>query len=304
MANHIPIQSQHSSKLLGYLLAALAAIGFSGKAILVKLAYVQDEVDALTLLTLRMLFSMPFFLFVALRHAGQRHAALTGKDYAAVLLLGLSGYYLSSLFDFIGLQSISAGLERLILFLYPTFVVLFSAVFLGKPFGKKEVLALLLSYAGIAVVFVDEVSLQSEHVLVGAGFVLASTLTYTLYLIGAGETIARLGASRFTAYAMLVACAATLLQYAFTHSIQHLQFLSVRIYQLSGLMAIFSTVLPVFMLSQAIRIIGSSHTSLVGSIGPVSTLFMASLILGEALTGVQVAGAALVMGGVLSLTLR
>ncbi|MGZ0080424.1 DMT family transporter [Methylomonas sp. YC3] len=289
------------NRLFGFALATLAAIGFSGKAILVKLAYYQP-VDAVTLLALRMLFSSPFFLIVAWRHAGQKDLRpLNRRDYLALLILGFLGYYLSSLFDFIGLQYISAGLERLILFLYPTMVVVLSALLLGKPFGRKEVVALVLSYAGIGVVFFDEINIQSEHLLLGAGFVFASTLTYSAYLIGTGETVARIGASRFTAYAMLVACAATLTQFLLTHPPQAL-LLPMRVYQLSLLMAIFSTVLPVFMLSAAIKMIGSSHTSLIGSLGPVATLFMASYVLGEELTPAQIGGAALVMVGVLSLS--
>jgi drug/metabolite transporter (DMT)-like permease len=251
-----------------------------------------------------MLFSTPFFLLMAVRHATQKQAIpLQRRDYLAVLLLGISGYYLSSLFDFIGLQFISAGLERLILFLYPTLVVILSALLLGKAFGKKECVALLLSYLGIAVVFLSEVHIQSDHLMLGAGFVFASTWSYAIYLIGAGELIGKIGASRFTAYAMLVACAATLLQFACTHRIQDLV-LPMQVYQLSLLMAIFSTVLPVFMLSSAMRRIGSSHTSLIGSIGPVATLFMANIFLSEELTAMQIGGAALVMAGVLSLTLK
>jgi drug/metabolite transporter (DMT)-like permease len=289
--------------LLGFAMAMLAAIGFSAKAILVKLAY-YEQVDAVTLLALRMLFSAPVFLLVALVHGGRKQQTpMQGRDYLAVLLLGILGYYLSSLFDFIGLQYISAGLERLILFLYPTMVVLLSVFLLGKVFGRKEVIALLLSYSGIGLVFFDELHVQSEHLLLGGGFVFASTLTYSLYLIGAGETIKRIGASRFTAYAMLVACTATALQFICTHPPQAL-LVSARVYQLSVLMAIFSTVLPVFMLSWAIRLIGSAHTSMIGSIGPVATLFMATEVLGEELSPLQISGAALVMAGVLSLTLK
>ncbi|MDD4915090.1 MAG: DMT family transporter [Methylococcales bacterium] len=289
--------------LLGFAMAVLAAIGFSAKAILVKLAY-YDQVDAVTLLALRMLFSAPVFLLVALSHARQKQPSpMLGKDYLAVFILGILGYYLSSLFDFIGLQYISAGLERLILFLYPTMVVLLSVFLLGKVFGRKEVMALLLSYGGIGLVFFDELHIQSENLLYGAGFVFASTLTYSLYLIGAGETINRIGATRFTAYAMLVASTATVLQFVCTHPPQAL-LVTMRVYQLSALMAIFSTVLPVFMLSWAIRLIGSAHTSMIGSIGPVATLFMATEVLGEELSLMQIGGAALVMSGVLSLTLK
>ena len=304
MAKNTEYKSAARHKLAGYAMAALAAIGFSAKAIFVKLAY-QDQVDAITLLTLRMLFSAPFFLVVALRHSRRNssNSPLSGKDYLVLALLGLCGYYLSSLFDFIGLQYISAGLERLILFLYPTFVVLFSALLLGKAFGRKEILALLLCYIGIGLVFLEEINFNARNLWIGAGFVFASTLTYSTYLIGTGQIIAKVGASRFTAYAMLVACTATVLQYFLTHPPQAL-LLPMRVYHLSLLMAIFSTVLPVFMLSAAIRLIGSSHTSLIGSIGPVVTLFLATIFLGEKLTALQIGGAALVMCGVLSLTLK
>ncbi|WP_347987904.1 DMT family transporter [Methylomonas sp. AM2-LC] len=297
-----PIATQPKT-LLGFTLATLAAIGFSTKAILVKLAY-HYPVDAVTLLALRMLFSAPFFLLIALRHAhSNQQTPLNRKDYLALLVLGFSGYYLSSLFDFIGLQYISAGLERLILFLYPTLVVILSAVFLRKPFGRKELLAMLLSYSGIGVVVFDQLHIQAEHLWLGAGFVFASTLTYAFYLIGTGEFVVKIGASRFTAYAMLVACLATVVQFLCTHPIQALD-LPMQVYQYSVVMAIFSTVLPVFMLSAAIRMIGSSHTSLIGSLGPVSTLLLATVFLGETLTNLQIGGAVLVMLGVFSLTLR
>lgn len=288
--------------LIGYGLAALAAVCFSAKAIFVKLAY-TEPVDAVTLLTLRMAFSAPFFLLVALFHIWQQRASpLSARDKATLVGLGLLGFYLSSLFDFIGLQYISAGLERLILFLYPTLVVVLSTLLLGKPFGRKEGRALILSYAGIGLVVSDRLTVDSAHWLYGAAFVFASTLTYAAYLIGTGETVVRIGASRFTAYAMLIACLATVLQFLATHPLQDLS-VSVRIYRLSLAMAVVSTVLPVFMLSVAIRLIGSGHTSLIGTIGPVATLFMANVILGERLTPMQIGGAALVLIGVLSLSL-
>ena len=297
-----PHPTSKTAAYLGFCFAALAAIGFAAKAILVKLAY-AEPVDAVTLLTLRMLFSAPVFLLIGLRHALQRNQQpMLAKDYLAVLILGILWYYLSSLLDFIGLQYISAGLERLILFLYPTLVVLLSALLLGKAFGRKEIIALLFSYTGITLVFYEQLQLQSAQLLFGAGCVFASTLTYAIYLIGAGETIARIGPSRFTAYAMLVACSATLIQFLMTHSPEAL-LVTRRVYQLSLFMAIFSTVLPVFMLSAAMRLIGSAHTSLIGSLGPVATLFMASGILGEELSLLQIGGATLVMTGVLSLTL-
>lgn len=302
MAKIIKNLSINQQALLGAAFAALAAIGFSGKAILVKLAYVE-QVDAITLLTLRMAFAAPVFLAIALWSGRQNHrAALAQEDWLAVLVLGLIGYYLSSLLDFSGLQYVSAGLERLILFLYPTMVVVLSAAIFKQRIGRREIAALGASYAGIALVYLHDANLGGAQIALGASLVFVSTLTYSVYLVGAGHFIARIGVVRFTAYAMTVACSATLLQFALTHPLAALE-LSSRIYGLSLAMAIFSTVLPVFMLSAGMRLIGSSRTAMIGALGPVSTIFMAHWILGEALGLAQLAGSALVLAGVLAISL-
>lgn len=301
MANHSSNFFSSQPALFGALLAALAAIGFSAKAILVKLAF-ESSVDAVTLLAIRMAFSVPFFILVAWWSSRNVDAQpLARQDWFAVMALGLIGYYLSSLLDFSGLQYISAGLERLILFLYPTMVVLLSAALYKRRVRGGEVFALALSYAGIALVFMHDVRTSQEGLALGAALVFASTLTYSVYLIGAGHTIARIGAIRFTAYAMVVASIATFLQFVLTHPTAAL-ILPPHVFMLGFIMAIMSTVLPVFMLSTAIRLIGSGHTALIGSIGPVSTLFLAYFILGESLSGLQLSGAALVMAGVLSMS--
>ncbi len=287
--------------LLGAGFALFAAIGFSGKAILVKLAY-QSGVDAVTLLALRMVFSAPVFMAVALWSRTQHHVnRIERRDWAAIIGLGLLGYYISSLLDFSGLAYISAGLERLVLFLYPTMVVLLSAILFKRTISRHEYFALVLSYAGIALVFLHDVSTTQKGIALGALFVFGSTLTYSFYLIGAGQLITRIGAIRFTAYAMLVASAATLIQFALTHPASTIH-QPIRVYELSLAMAVFSTVLPVFMLSAGIRLIGSGHTSLIGSIGPVSTIFMAQYFLGEPVSMLQIIGSSLVLAGVLSVS--
>ncbi len=302
MANLISNTFLNRQALLGTVFAALAAIGFSAKAILVKLAY-ASPVDAVTLLALRMIFSVPFFILVALWSRRYQPAApLVRQDWFAVLALGFIGYYLSSLLDFSGLQYISAGLERLILFLYPTMVVLLSAVLFKRPIGRREIFALALSYAGIVLVFMHDARTPQQGLVLGAALVFVSTLTYSVYLVGAGHTIARIGAIRFTAYAMMVASVATFLQFALTHPASALA-LPFRVYALGFTMAIFSTVLPVFMLSSGIRLIGSGRTALVGSIGPVATIFLAHWVLGESLSLQQISGAALVLTGVLAISL-
>lgn len=288
--------------VMGSIFAALAAIGFSAKAILVKLAY-ASSVDAVTLLAIRMAFSVPFFIAVALwSRRNARAIPLQRRDWFAVLALGLIGYYLSSLLDFSGLQYISAGLERLILFLYPTMVVLLSAALFKRRIGRREIFALALSYAGIVLVFAHDLRTPQDGFLLGAALVFASTLTYSIYLVSAGHIIARIGVMRFTAYAMVVASIATFLQFALTHPASALV-LPPRVYALGFIMAIVSTVLPVFMLSSGIRLIGAGRTALIGSIGPVATIFLAHWILGESLAMQQMGGAALVLSGVMAISL-
>lgn len=283
---------------LGVGFALLAAVGFSAKAILVKLAYLHS-VDAVTLLTLRMMFAVPFFIGVAVWAKRQHAEPLNAHDRLLVLGLGLIGYYCSSYLDFLGLQYISAGLERLILFLYPTMTVILAAVIYKQSVGRQVIAAMVLSYAGIALVFLHDVGMnQGSDVLKGAALVFASTLSYSIYLVGAGHAIARIGAIRFTAYAMMVASIACVLQFLMMRPMNALD-LPVRVYELAITMAIFSTVLPVFLLSFAIRRIGSGSTSLIGSIGPVSTIYMAFVFLGEHISMLQIAGSALVLCGVL-----
>lgn len=287
---------------LGVSFALLAAVGFSAKAILVKLAY-QGGVDAITLLALRMAFSVPFFIGVALWIRCQHAEPLNTHDRLLVLALGLIGYYLSSFLDFLGLQYISAGLERLILFLYPTMTVILSALIYKRTIGKKVIVAMMLSYAGIALVFLHDVGLkQGGSIVLGASLVFLSTLSYSSYLVGVGHAVKRIGTTRFTAYAMIVASVASLLQFVVMRPLSSLD-LPFHVYELSIAMAIFSTVLPVFLLSYAIRRIGSGSASLIGSIGPVSTIYLAYLFLNESISLLQISGSTLVLAGVLVISL-
>lgn len=286
---------------LGVLFALVSAIGFSAKAIFVKLAYLEP-VDAVTLLALRMAFSVPFFI-VAMFVGQEKATAMQSRDWLAVLLLGFVGYYLASFLDFLGLQYISAGLERLILFLYPTMVVLISAIVFRQRIGKTVMVALLLSYAGIVLVFVHDFSLKGDGLLLGGSLVFASALAYAIYLVGAGHTIARIGAMRFTAYAMTVACLACIAQFLLTHPLSALQ-QSGRVYGLTVGMALFSTVLPAFALAAAMKRIGSMQTSMIGALGPVATIYLAYVFLDEQLSLIQFLGSVLVLVGVMMISLR
>ena len=301
MVNHNRRLPANREVFLGVVFALLAAVGFSAKAILVKLAYF-DHVDAVTLLALRMVFSVPFFIGVAI-WARQHHATpLNAHDRLLVLGLGLIGYYCSSFLDFLGLEYISAGLERLILFLYPTMTVILGAIIYKRAIGKKVIAAMALSYAGIALVFLHDIGTKESGIVLGASLGFASTLSYSISLVGAGHAIARIGTIRFTAYAMVVASAASLLQFVIMRPLSTLD-LPMRVYELSIAMAIFSTVLPVFLLSFAIRRIGSGSSSLIGSIGPVSTIYMAYVFLNERVSILQIAGSMLVLAGVLVISL-
>jgi drug/metabolite transporter (DMT)-like permease len=298
-----------SDAVLGVIFALFAAVGFSAKAILIKLAYL-DHVDPITLLALRMAFSLPFFVFAAFWVNRENHLPLKRQDWIAVLMLGLAGYYLSSFLDFLGLLYITAGLERLILFLYPTMTVILSAIIYKRQLDRKIITAMSLSYAGIVLVFFHDMGISESNtaisradVILGSVLVFASALSYSSYIVGAGHTISRIGATRFTAYASIVASFACILQFTITHPLSALN-LPVRVYELSIAMAIFSTVLPVFLLSYAIHHIGSSKSSLIGSIGPVVTLYLAYLFLNEAVSLLQITGTIFVLAGVLTISLN
>ena len=275
----------------------LAAIGFSAKAILIKLAYAHP-VDAATLLFLRLMFSAPFFMLMAF-WAKRAAAPLSWRQWAWVSVLGFSGFYFASYLDFLGLKYITAGLERLILFLYPTIVVLLSAWWLNKPIRRHHYLALALSYGGIALVFTENLEFggNAHEVLVGGALVFISGVVYSFYLIGAGEIVGKVGAMRFTAYAMLVACAFCAAQFLLTHDARALVVPS-EIYWLTFAMAIVSTVIPAWLMAEGIRLTGANHAAMVGSVGPIATIFFGYWFLNEPITVIEIAGAALVLTGV------
>lgn len=287
----------------GVVLAVVAAFGFSFKAILIKLAY-PFGVDPATLLVLRMAFALPAFLWVGLV-ASRNAPALGRRDWAIVVLLGALGYYGASILDFIGLQYISAGLERLILFTYPTLTLVFGAVFHGRAISRREAVALVLCYAGIAAAFMHDLEFADDAsaVWIGGGFVFASSISYALYLSGSAGMIAKLGSARFAALAMLVSTAATgghfLAMQPLAALVQPWQ-----VYALGAAMGLFSTVVPVFALAAAIRRIGSGRAALLGMVGPLLTIVFAWLLLDEGFSTAQMIGVALVVAGVAAVSRR
>lgn len=292
---------------LGFWLAVGAAFGFSFKAVFVKLAYAVPiaggtHVDAVTLLALRMAFAAPIFAVAAL---GTRSAGpLTTKQWLALVGVGLAGYYGASILDFWGLMFITAGLERLILFTYPTLTVLFGVLFFEKTLSRREMLALALTYTGIAVAFVHDLNIAGDRqaVWIGGALVFASSLSYAICLAGGGQLIARLGSGRFTALTLAVATAATLLHYLVARPVEEALHQPWQIYALAASMALVSTVIPVFMQSAAIKAIGAGRASMVGMVGPLATIAFSWVLLDEAISVWQIAGAGIVILGVVLLS--
>jgi drug/metabolite transporter (DMT)-like permease len=284
---------------MGFLLAGLGAVLFSAKAIVVKLTY-RYGVDALTIIGFRMMLSLPFFATVAFFQARLarrcRLPVLSRRERLQVIFLGFIGYYLSSYLDFLGLQYISAGLERLILFLSPTFVLLLSALLLKKPIVRAQWLALGLSYLGVVFVFLQDLSFTGTDVLLGSGFVLASAISYSFYLIGSGELIKRVGPTRLVAYAMSVSAIVSLIHFLAVHGLEGLA-QPLPVYSLSLFHAVVNTVLPTFMIMWSVARIGAPLTAQLGLLGPVSVLFLAAWLLGEPITGLQLVGTAFTLAG-------
>lgn len=283
---------------LGFVL--LGALGFSAKAIFIKLAYASDTtLDALTLMTLRMLFSLPWFLAVMLwQHKKSAAQPLNRRLGLLVFGLGLIGYYVASYLDFLGLKYISAGLERVILFLYPTFVVLFSAVLFKRKINAAVGLALLLSYSGMLLVFYDNMAFTASGLVTGSTLVLGSAIVFSFFIMGSGVMVEHLGSARFTAYSMTVASAATVAHFAVLHPAADLTGFSPHIYFLALMMALFSTVLPAFFMNAGIRRIGSSPAAIISTTGPIATLVLAYVFLEEPVSVFQLFGTVFVLAGV------
>ena len=289
--------------LVGLLLAVGGVLAFSLRPVIIKAAY-GFGVDPITLILLRMVFSLPFFLAMAAWSgwSGGR-TRISGRDWVLTLGLGALGYYLASFLDFLGLQYVSAGVGRLLLFLYPTVVVVLSALFLGKRIGARELVSLAVSYAGVALVVSTELKAGGAAFGWGALLVFGSAACYAVYLVAGSRVIARVGSLRFTAYAMISASVCSIVQFLLLRPLSALD-LPVEVYWLSAIMAVVCTVLPVFMTAEALRRVGANSVALVGSLGPVSAVGLGWLALGERVTWLQFAGALLVVLGVMIISLK
>lgn len=287
----------------GVLIGVLGVVLFSSKAVLVKLAY-GYHVDTISILLLRMLFSFPIYVGIAFMYRNKiKSATIVKKDYLWLCFFGVVGYYLASYFDFVGLKYIKASLERIILFLYPTIVLILNRVFLKRPITKIQAMAIALTYIGVVITFWDEVSLTGSESFIGGAFVLLSAITYATYLVGSGWLIPKFGVVSFTAFAMIVSCICVFVHYSFVSQVDLFGF-SWQVYVLGFLIAIFATVIPSFLVSASIKMISSSNFAIVAGIGPISTIILASIFLSEVLTGLQWFGALVVIAGIFIVSLK
>ncbi|GAA4303070.1 DMT family transporter [Aestuariibaculum suncheonense] len=291
------------SFIYGVLIGVLAVVLFSSKAVMVKLAY-QYEVDAISVLLLRMLFSFPFYLVIIYLYRNEKPTMdVTRKDYMWVVFFGFVGYYLASYFDFVGLTYIKASLERIILFVYPTIVLFFNKLFLKKPITKIQAGAIALTYLGVVIAFWDEVNISGADTVLGGFLIFLSAVTYASYLVGTGWLIPKFGVVKFTSYAMLVSCLCVFIHYGFIKEADLFSF-PWQVYGYGFLIAVFATVIPSFLVSTSIKMISSSNFAIVAGVGPISTIILAAIFLNEKLTLLQFFGALIVIIGILVVSLK
>lgn len=284
----------------GVLIALAGAMAFSGKAIIVKLAY-RYGVDAVTVIMYRMLFALPIFAVMSW-WASRGKAPLSGRDWLGVLGLGVSGYYLASFLDFIGLQYITASLERLILYITPTLVLLLGWLAYRKPFSRVQLAGMAVSYAGVVLVFGHEARLEGSNVALGALLVLLSAASYAMYLVYSGQLVKRLGSLRLVGLATSVACLLCILQFVLLRPVATAFSVAPEVVWLSLLNAVACTAVPVLLVMMAIERIGAAATAQAGMVGPISTILLGVWLLGEPFTAWVAAGTALVIAGIFVFT--
>jgi drug/metabolite transporter (DMT)-like permease len=322
-------RSKGDSLLAGFLISFTGAVLFSTKAIIIKKAFQATSVDALTLLSLRMLFSLPFYVLAAVwsrrvqlgrgadgadglldgrsgSSAPRMTSPITSRQWVWIIVLGILGYHFSSYFDFAGLQYISAGLERLILFLYPSFAVLINALAFRQRISRVQGLALVLTYTGIGIAYFGELKVDTGNAQFywGSLLVFLCAVTYAFYLAGMGRVVRVVSPFTFTTYSMLVAVGSVFLHFLVRGWVSgnfHLPAgaASGQLWMYGLLLALLATVIPSFMLSEGMRRIGANNAAIVTSIGPVSTILQAHFILGDPIFIEQVIGTLLVIAGVL-----
>jgi len=298
-----------SKKLQGIVFGVIGVLLFSTKAVMVKLAY-QYEVDVISLLMLRMAFALPFYVIMLLIGVFKRGESAVFKnivrlDWLKLVILGTVGYFLASWFDFKGLERIDASLERLILFVYPTFVLILASFYFNKKIKGSQIVAIVGSYIGVFVMFsgelIDEKSTGTDWV--GVLLIVASGLTYAIYLVGSQNMMQKIKPKDFTNIAMIISCVCVLFHYLFTSDL-NLMGLDLEVYGIGFLMALFATVIPSYFISLSVNLIGASRLAIIGCLGPVSTISLAMLFLGETLSIAQIVGAIIIVATVVWINLE
>jgi drug/metabolite transporter (DMT)-like permease len=296
-----------SYRFWGVLFALAGTVSFAFRPILIKLGYGAHPVSATTLLFLRMTLSLPFFLAMAwwIHRSDPAAVPIARRDWYGIAGLGFLGYYFASLLDFLGLQYVSAGIGRLIMFLYPTLVVILSAVFLKKNPGMRELAALTITYSGIALVLSSQISSTPENsaFVFGALLIFSSAMCYAVYLVTGSQLVKRVGSVRFTAYTMIVSTVPAMIQFVVLESPGALQ-LPAQLWWIAIALATLCTVMPVLLVAEALKRIGANHFALIGALGPVTTVLADFALLEGALGMAQILGGALVISGVLLVTLK
>lgn len=289
---------------LGVAILVVANILFSTKAVIIKLMY-RVGVGVFDVIALRMLFALPFYIG-ALWYLRRAHdyKPLTVRQLLAVGGLGVLSYYISSMLDFWGLQYVSAGIERLILYTYPTLILVFSMIFLGKKISRAQYLALAVTYAGIFLAFAAEQQLTfTGQAWLGAGLVFGCAITYALYVLLTGEYVHRIGSVRFTCYAVIGATIPALVQSVVYNRMDIFHY-DARVYGYALALGVLATVIPTFLIVEGIRRVGASDAGIIGFVGPVSTILLAWMFLGESITLLQLMGTGVVLVGIALLTRR
>lgn len=288
-------------EITGFWLGVCGVVLFSTKAVFVRYMY-QYGVDSLTILMLRYWFSAPVYVIMLIYHLPSRRVSI--RYLGLVSMFAIFGYYLASYFDFVGLQYISAGLERIVLFIYPTIVLLILRIVFKTRVTRMQIYAVILAYAGLVIALSTNIRLQGRETLIGVGFVLLCTITYAIYLVGSERLIPLSNPLFFTAFAMLCITVAASVHFMLvnannsanaSHAIAQLFFLERPVYLLGIIIAVVSTILPSFFISMAIHRIGSASVSIIGSVGPFATIMLAYILLGESVYFTQIIGAILVI---------
>jgi drug/metabolite transporter (DMT)-like permease len=270
---------------------------FSSKAVMVKLSY-EYNIDSLSLLLLRMGFALPIYIFIAFNSKETETIKHSKKEWLTLVFLGIIGYYFASFLDFSGLQYITASLERLVLFIYPTITTILVAIHFKRKISNYKIIAIIFTYIGIGVAFWGEIEDDfHEDFWLGVGLIFASAVTFSIYLVGSEKLIPKFGVKRFTTYCMIVSCISVLIHFGIKSDVDITSF-PWQVYALGMVIAVFNTVLPSYMMSAAIKTIGSSTTSILSSVGPISVIVLGYFLLGEQISYFQIAGTFIVIIGV------